>query len=280
MTDNEHGDYILKRISIYNSDKNAIINVFSYGENKLSLSCKSINNFDNYSLENSIFIICKIDDKSIKFINKCWKNGIAVICNYHLPNCIPFKNEKEEYNLMYINDVILNYKKNYLKHTTIEILKESFKSKYKSQLPIIYIPIYGRHNILNININLLKLQTIKCNIVLGVSNKEDEDFIKKYDINYVYCLNRPLSLKFHILLSYCKIYNSQYLICLGSDDFLSLNFVENMINHMNEGYDFVGCNLWYMLTENQAYIKSYTSSKSIGSGRLLNSDILDKIKWL
>jgi hypothetical protein len=246
-------------------------------------SCTYINNFDNHiSTENKIFIICEIDDKSINFINKCWANGIAVIANYKLPNCIPFYINADKFSIIYLKDIIKNYQKNYNKNTTKNKIKSSYllQKKVKNKKPLVYIPVYGRHEIIKVNINLLKLQTTECDIVLAISNCEDEQIAKELNVDYVYCLNKPLGMKFEILLTYCKIYNSQYLIILGSDDFLYKNYIENMLKYMHR-YDFIGLNSWHFLSNNNYYFCNYIDkNKMLGSGRIINSDILDKINWL
>jgi hypothetical protein len=203
--------------------------------------------------------------------------GLPVIHNGEYCNSIYWDSK----NIDKICDDIKHIKMNYGKSK--QLISNTMKDfPNKSNIPVIFIPIWKRPDIVTINVELLKLQTIKCNIVLGISNDEDLSLAKQLNVDYVFVKNQPLGYKEQVLIEYCRIYNTKYIVYNGSDDYLSLNYVEKLIKYIDNGHNFVGLNNWFIVEQEMNTILKleYTNENlSIGSGRILSGDILDKINW-
>ena len=188
-----------------------------------------------------------------------------------------------------------------------------FNKKLVPQKTIVYIPIWGRHNILELCVNSIKSQTEEC-LILGVcSNDEDVVFTKSLGINTIMSINLPLGIKYQLGMDYCKLFYPKNVIIVGSDDTISKNYVKNINKYINK-YDVVGLKNWkikeipdndiYNLKYNHKIIDGYWGGKSsmhkrvfdtqllgffsnivkefpftIGAGRSLSVNILNKINW-
>ena len=150
------------------------------------------------------------------------------------------------------------------------------------------IPFSGRQNMVRLNVELLNKQTVKPAIILTCSNIPDYNFAKDleelYDNVFTHVtLNYPLGKKFYDSTKFAQTLGGlNYLMILGSDDILSLNYVENCLKKLNNGYDLVGSRKWLMCTNNnELYKLEYKSVVDIllGGGKIYTKKFLDMVNW-
>lgn len=147
---------------------------------------------------------------------------------------------------------------------------------------ICLIAIYNRHQIVKLNVELLKKQTIPIKIILIVSTIKDKKLAECLNVDYIFANNQPLGLKWQQGLEYCKKYNPQAIIINGSDDLLTANYCESIYKYILDGYDQVGLNNWYIYdtANKKTFLSSYVDKNlMIGCGRIVSRKILDKIRW-
>lgn len=150
------------------------------------------------------------------------------------------------------------------------------------------LPFNGRHNILEQNIICLNKQTIKPAIILTCSNTIDYNFAKscedKYDNVFTHVsLNYPLGKKFYDSTKFVQsLGNVEYLMILGSDDLLSLNYIENSINQLGNNYDLIGSKRWLLYTTDKSlFDMGYKKERDnlLGGGRIYSKRFLDSVDW-
>ena len=155
----------------------------------------------------------------------------------------------------------------------------------------VLIAFRSRHNVLKATVDMLCRQTLKPAVILVASHKEDIDFAKdafdKYE-NVFLCLsqNYPLGGKWSNGVKYTQKFDLKGLAILGSDDFLSLNYLE----YCNElvkggGVDVVGTKTWHVYEtydkKNELYKFNQIPSQPVplGAGRFYSRRILDLLSW-
>ena len=140
---------------------------------------------------------------------------------------------------------------------------------------------------LNIQIEIYK--NTSYNIIIPYSNKLDEIYLDKYQNNiknilFVKCLNNPVGYKFQFLVNIAKIIGFKNIVICGSDDFLSLDYIDNIYkiykNDSNKKLIY-GMNNWYINFNNCVYKTILQNNKCeiVGSGRLLTNEFLEKKNW-
>lgn len=144
------------------------------------------------------------------------------------------------------------------------------------------IAMWGRQDLVQINIDCLKNQSKLPQIILIVSNESDKQFAIRNNIHWVYADNQPLGKKWQIGLEECKRFNPKAVLINGSDDIFSLNYIQNCFKYIQNGYDIVGKNNWYIL--DLLKLKSYKLKYKnlnvlIGAGRMISRSFLDEINW-
>ncbi len=135
------------------------------------------------------------------------------------------------------------------------------------------IAMWGRQELVQINIDCLKKQTKVPKIVLVISTDDDKEFAIRNNVHWVYTDNQPLGKKWQIGLEECKKFNPNAILINGSDDILSLNYVKNCYQYIQNGYDVVGKNNWYILDllKVKPYNLQYKNKNLlIGEGRMIS----------
>lgn len=144
------------------------------------------------------------------------------------------------------------------------------------------IAMWGRQELVQINIDCLKKQTKVPKIVLVISTDDDKEFAIRNNVHWVYTDNQPLGKKWQIGLEECKKFNPNAVLINGSDDIISLNYIQNCYQYIQNGYDIVGKNNWYILDllTIKPYNLQYTNKNLlIGAGRMISRSFLDEINW-
>ena len=296
-------------LNYINYDTFSDINFSFYSESKEIICLLSkYNNIKLKKIENSDIIISFNNDSfsnKNNFLNKLHFTNINDCKN---PNQVYYKNYKELIIKLYY--FILNLKQ------CEKILSENDLEKNRSNT-VTFIPVWKRHELLIESINSVKYQTEECKLLAICSSNEDYEFIKSLNIDCILTINLPLGKKYQLGFEFSKLYYPKNVIILGSDDILSKNYIENINKYINK-YDIVGLRNWKIneIHENKIYeleychkIKNYNNklfwgsknvniSKifnseiegfsanllkefpfSIGAGRSIGYNILNKIKW-
>lgn len=157
------------------------------------------------------------------------------------------------------------------------------------------IAFQGRHNIVKKNVEYLNRQTLVPAIILVASNLEDVEFAT--DLTKIYSNvfikifdNYPIGGKWQAGVDYAKALNAKGVIILGSDDLLSLNYIENCFNGIDygrgsagSGVDLIGNRTWYIYdTDKNLYKLQYTKAVTVflGGGRMFSKHFLDSVNWV
>lgn len=119
-------------------------------------------------------------------------------------------------------------------------------------------------------------------VVLVASYGRDLDFFKENTQAKVHIYpNNPLGSKWQFAVNKARELNPEILITVGSDDFLSSDYVDNALKYINQGYEFVGTNGWHLSDGQKHYRARYKHLTDFpaGSGRVYTKKALDKINW-
>jgi len=177
-------------------------------------------------------------------------------------------------------------KKKMLKKTMLKNINKNVSN----QLNICaIIPTYKKpEKIVLKTIEHLQKQTVPLSRVVVVGSCEEDSFLKKASVDYIEVENLPLYNKFQAGVTYCKQFNPDAILICGADDWLSLNWIETLIPFLKT-YDVVGSNHLYAMSfipgtplcincvSYQFNIKR--SLESMGPGRLISKDLLEKMSW-
>ena len=160
-------------------------------------------------------------------------------------------------------------------------LKSNSTNRDSGDNPVVcVIPVFGRHKILSLVLACMKKQTHPVKILLVISNENDKKFADSQNVDWVFSPNQPLGQKFQKGIEEAKKYKPRAVMINGSDDVLSLNWVETMLPFLNK-YDLVGKDAWFLFDEisKQAYHIKYKKGRILGAGRLFSKQILKKLNW-
>jgi len=299
---------------------NSLMKNFKNNKIKAYLQC----NFDNTIFKNvSNILYTDKQNADIAFIEKYDHNLIKY---FGLQGKVVFTKVKCDYpNCIFFDDIkLLSYKIGYFYYNTSLYLKNDIKESVRKYInneyrlnTIVYIPVWGRHNLLKECIDSIKNQTEKC-IILGIcSNTEDSEYLNSLNITNIITLNKPLGIKFQFGIEFCKFFYPKNVIIMGSDDIMTSNYIENINKYINK-YDVIGLRNWQIkeIPNNDLYNIKYNhpitlinnikywggvSSKffklfdikcygfetnklkffpfTIGAGRSIGYDILNKVNW-
>jgi hypothetical protein len=157
------------------------------------------------------------------------------------------------------------------------------------------IAFKDRHSILQLNVECLNNQTLKPAIVLVASNLADAEFaisLSKQHSNVFVTLfnNYPIGAKWQAGVDYARKLNVKGVIILGSDDLLSLGYIDACFTKIDKGkgssgngVDLVGSRAWYIYdTSHNLYYLQYTNLVPIflGGGRMFSSHFLNSVNWV
>jgi len=145
--------------------------------------------------------------------------------------------------------------------------------------PIVLIAMYGRKPLVQINLELLHKQ--KCKVIVITSSDSDYHFVRDLDFDNVrICTapNQPLGKKWQIGVDFCRAAQADPLIILGSDDFLSSDFISKACE-LKE--DFTFFTEWYIhdSIKKKDYKLKYRKVFPLGSGRVFSKSFLDRHDW-
>lgn len=135
----------------------------------------------------------------------------------------------------------------------------------------------GVHN-LNHDINV---------IVAGSEGAKSRKMVENEGFIYIEIANQPLATKMNATALKAKELDSDYTICMGSDDVLSPELFQHYLKWMKKGYDFIGIQDMYfydVVSGKAQYWGGYRERNrfmhSAGAGRCISKHLMNKWQWL
>jgi len=146
---------------------------------------------------------------------------------------------------------------------------------------ICLIPTYGRPLITEICFNNLKRSVdsfasrgVTLSPAATVSDDENRQLCKLYDIPYYALPNKPIGMKLDAAIEFIREdYDFDYLMSLGSDNIITERGVEMLTDEMQKGALVSGFKDMVFIQGDR--MKLYNSTTMFGAGRIINSFVLD-----
>jgi hypothetical protein len=148
------------------------------------------------------------------------------------------------------------------------------------------IPVKGRYPLLFWTVDRLKTVNKIDHIILVGHEKEGEDAARAMNVDWLYHPNDPLGAKCNTGWQFAlKKYDPDYYVFVGSGDWLSENYIPEMIPYLNE-FDMVGRPDMYLLNigshgNRMCHWSGYLDARRgepIGIGRMLRRSIVQKMQ--
>ena len=213
-------------------------------------------------------------------------NNLEEICKKLMNNAIKKENQKLD------KDKIIESYNKYYEACKLSIGDVDIKKGYRIACVIAF---KDRHNMVELNIQTLLNQTLIPAIILVASNPEDAVFCKKMKDKYPNIFiriypNYPIGGKWNAGVQFAKIMDINALLILGSDDLLSLGYIEEAYEKIGRGVgskcgksDLVGSIKWMIYDiDNKLYKLSYNPQIvpiTLGGGRMYSRYFLDSCDW-
>ncbi len=147
------------------------------------------------------------------------------------------------------------------------------------------IPVKGRGPLVEQTIRRLYLKNGVDKVICSGDSHEDRKVCERAGALWVQHRNQPLGQKWNAAFSEAKQYNPDACLFVGSSDWISDNWCSELSPLLQE-YDMVGTPGCHFLDISEVkrlvYWPGYTGHRqweSIGIGRLLNRNILEKLRW-
>ena len=159
---------------------------------------------------------------------------------------------------------------------------KAFKGKVK---PVIVTGMWKRFEVFEIFAKHTKTLGIDV-IVAGSEGKASKKIVKKHGFHYIEIANEPLAAKMNATTLKAKELGYTHVICVGSDDLLSQELVDEYVDLMRKGYDYIGVTDFYFYeleTGKAAYWGGYRERQRMGhtagAGRVISKTLLDEWDW-
>ena len=132
-------------------------------------------------------------------------------------------------------------------------------------------------------INNLEIVTI----VSGSEGAESRRMVEFNRFKYIEIPNDPLAAKVNATTYAAQFENVDYVLCLGSDDVVSVDCMKYYIECMRIGYDFIGVTDFYFYdtdSQKSAYWGGYREANrkgnTCGAGRLISARLMKLWDWM
>ena len=172
------------------------------------------------------------------------------------------------------------------KSKAVEYVELKPTQEYKGEIkPVIVTGMWKRPEVFKIFGQHYKDLGIDV-IVAGSEGKESEKLAKKYGFHYIEIENQPLATKMNATTLKAKELGYTHVICVGSDDLLSKELIDEYLKLMRKGYDYIGVTDFYfyeMESSKAAYWGGYRDRQRLGhtagAGRVISRTLLDEWDW-
>jgi hypothetical protein len=121
-------------------------------------------------------------------------------------------------------------------------------------------------------------------VILMGTDPADFPFPLPDRVQYHMTANEPLGAKWQRALDLARLLEPEYILAVGSDDWLEPGYVAHGLRRLSEGWDVYGRGRWKMVEFNVKKIRvtdcRYRGHRDpLGSGKLISANILDRIDW-
>lgn len=120
-------------------------------------------------------------------------------------------------------------------------------------------------------------------IVSGSEGQRSKKMVERHGFKYIETSNYPLSNKMNHAAKAAK--GSDYVICMGSDDVISTELMQEYLIYMEQGYDFIGLTDLYFydtVSDKAIYWGGYIDKRkgsTIGAGCVISNGLMNKWGW-
>jgi len=147
---------------------------------------------------------------------------------------------------------------------------------------LVFLPIWGRHEITERCFQGLRRLSeynphkYLIDIVAVVSEDWAKKLCDKYNYRFVYAENFPLGAKLNTGLEYCMKFQFDYLMTLGSDDFIDNRLLDVYDEYFKQGTELFGTDKICFVQGDKAKMVSYSLTIA-GAGRCIKKSVIEKI---
>ncbi len=140
--------------------------------------------------------------------------------------------------------------------------------------------MYQRPNVSRIfceGIQRLKKTGIQIQTFAAISEANSLEICNEYGITPIFTQNKPLGNKWNAVFNEAALTKPDGILILGSDDLISDNYLQWLCNFTNSA---VGLDMFGIINceSKEALQFKYTQNKTIGAGRWIPSNILEKLR--
>lgn len=121
-------------------------------------------------------------------------------------------------------------------------------------------------------------------VVVG-SEAKSKEIVTPYTTHYIHYKNLPLGKKWNAGLAYCESLDFDVLLALGSDDIISTSCLSVYKRYIDEGFDYLGWQDFYLLDTSRKKMKYWSgyqgkrNGESVGAGRMFSRSLLEKLDF-
>lgn len=146
--------------------------------------------------------------------------------------------------------------------------------------PTVLIATHDRIEITTRNIELLKQQTKRPEIVVVATEKKERWHYQNLGVTVIDAPNSPLGRKWQAGVKE----DSNPLIICGSDDILAPDYVEKVCKLVRDGYDLIGVTAWYVYDQvrKDLWLAGYINKCMdfpLGAGKAISGQLLKRMKY-
>ena len=100
---------------------------------------------------------------------------------------------------------------------------------------------------------------------------------EKYGINWTMYENSPLGKKKNYGLEFCKQFDFEYLMEIGSDDLVTNDLLTHYLPYLK--YGFIGVRDLAYIDSDTGSCKRLQSNSTYGAGRVISREFLERVNW-
>jgi hypothetical protein len=122
--------------------------------------------------------------------------------------------------------------------------------------------------------------------ISGSEGEQSRSMVEAHSFHYVEAPNHPLAAKMNDALRLARSWQPDYVLCVGSDDIISVELLDVYKFFMGQKVDYIGFTdcYFYDTTTGKAsywggYREKWRKGHTCGAGRVLSKNILDKWRW-
>lgn len=124
-------------------------------------------------------------------------------------------------------------------------------------------------------------------IIAGSEGDQSRKMVEAHNFKYIEIPNEPLGNKVNAPAYQAQQEGVDYVLCVGSDDLISVPLMEFYIKTMKAGHDFIGVLDFYFYDTNSkkaaywgGYREAYRKGHACGAGRLISARLMKAWGWL